>query len=206
VRTVLAACVVAGVVAAPVAVRAHEASASRHVVVQVERDAVVVLVGYQEGAGAAELALLSHAKQQGSQGVRALLHARAVASLTVRIDGRRASASSVETRVFVDPPGSDRLAIAVLATYALPAAARRVEIGVTGERTRITWVDRTACARSVTSRWRPTTWIQGVARLLLDLGGPCASPGSPASSSSPPPAIGSTTPTRRATASRRSSG
>jgi hypothetical protein len=208
-------------VATPVAAWGHSSGESRTVAAQVEAGHLVVVVGYQPASGGAALAMVAYAAKQpkgtGSLALRAILAARAVGPLAVQLDGARVEASSVESKLFFDPPGSTRLAIAVMLIYDLPPRATALEVGIDDEITRFSWVNHDACARTVESVWPPRSWVTGVAAFLLKVGGPdsgaspCASSpspspsGSPSSPPVPPGATGSSKTTTRPTAKRRSS-
>lgn len=119
-----AAGLLAALLAGPVAVSAHTFNESRTAALQIERDHAVLVVGYQPGSGGGTLGLVAHAaarpKAMRSQALRAILAARAMSAISVEIDGARAIPASIESRMFVDPPGSDRLAVAVMLIYDLP--------------------------------------------------------------------------------------
>jgi hypothetical protein len=183
------------------------------VVAQVDDDSVVLLVGYQPGTTAADVAMLAQASRTPerlqSRALRTLLQRRAIAPIGLRLDDVVIAPSAIETKVFVDPPGSDRIAVAVLVTYALPSRVGRVAIDVADEDTRVSWVDRTTCARA-SAAWQQRSWIRGMASVLLHVDGPCASrqvsPPVLPSSSPPRRATGSSIRIPSTTASRRSSG
>jgi hypothetical protein len=210
-----AAGLVAVLVASPVAATAHTFAEQRTVVAQVERDQLVVVVGYQPAAGAESLAAVGQAsvrpKGTKSQALRAILAARAVSPLTVSIDGTAVEPTSMRTKVFVDPPGSDRLAVAILLIYDLPAHEIALEVGIADASTEFSWVDRTSCQRTITTAWPARSWVTGVASFLLTVAAPdpgaepCASSSPPPPSSDSPPATASSTTNPRPTASRRSS-
>jgi hypothetical protein len=210
---VSAAVVVAGVVAAPVAAPAHQFPSTRWVVVQVDSDRITLLVGYQPGTTAADVAMLANVartpERLQSRALRSLMQSRAIAPIGLRIDDVAATPRSIETKIFVDPPGSDRLAVAVLVTYDLPPREAQVAIDLADDKARISWVDRTTCARAT---WKQRSWIRGMASVLLTVDGPCADrqvppPVLPSSSSSSRRrrAIASSTRTPSTTASRPSS-
>jgi hypothetical protein len=210
-----AAGLVAVAVAMPVAASAHTFPESRNVVAQVERDHLVVVIGYQPATGGTSLAALGQAamepKAAKSLALRAILAARAVSPLTITIDGTAAVAASTSVKVFVDPPGSDRLAIAILQIYDLPPRAVDVAIGIADPRTAFSWVNRDGCQRETSSVWPPRSWVSGVASFLLQVAGPdagvepCVATELPSPSLPSAPATASSTPATTPTAKHRRS-
>jgi hypothetical protein len=209
----VAAGVLAAAVATPVAASAHTFPETRTVVAQLEADTLVVLVGYQPGSGGEGVAMIAHAAEQpkglGSHVLRAVLAARAVSPIAISVDGVRLVPRTAASKLFVDPPGSDRLAVAVMLTYDLRPGEADLALGIADPRARVSWVNHGACARGSSEVWKPRSYVSGVASILLKLA-PCEPPSSPPGSSSsrprPQAATGSSTPTSPPTASRRSSG
>lgn len=133
------------VVAAPV--YAHYVPGERTVVVQAESSSVAVLVTYRPPAGVLGSLLAADANRvapaRRSELVRALLAIRALAPLTLTLDGKNLPLEGMQVKLTDDPPGTGRPAVAVLVTATLPPGAHRlaVDVGDSPEPTVTEWLD-----------------------------------------------------------------
>jgi len=166
----------------------------RTVVLQVERCEVVALVGYRAGTREASKELVtrvaSRPKSQAKDAMRDVLAARAMAPLTVGVDGTPLVPTSVRAKLGSEGAGG-RPMVVLLVTYALPATHGRVQtLGISSRdprNTRISWTDRGSGRVALADAPAQGRWFSGVASFLLSLlppsgGSPCA----PASSTSGP--------------------
>jgi len=167
-------------VCAPGAVLGHRAPGGRSVVAQVEPCQLVLLVAWFPPAGDEADALMTYATMgnlaaPGTRGaaadptarLRTLYAARALAPLSIRVDGQSMAATSLEVKLVHDPPSSTRVAAVVLVTFDLPPGGRGVEIAnADSHRTRFSWVDRSR-GRFVVPGMHAGKWSSGVASILL---------------------------------------
>lgn len=157
----------------------------RTVVVQVERDAVVVMVGYRPGNGAPTDGIVarvgSQPKSQRLDAMREVMASLAMQPLVVAIDGRPLVPTSVRAKLGVEP-GGGRPIVVVLVTYAIAPGT----LSVTSREprnTRISWQDRHSCRVDLDRAPTQDRWYTGVASFLLMVGPPCAPPRSGSSAS-----------------------
>ncbi len=133
--------------AAPAA--AHYVPGERIVVVQAEPASVAILVSYRPPSGIVASFLGADAAwaRPGRKAdfVRALLALRALAPLTLLLDGKPLPLGGMQVKLAEDPPGTGRPAVAVLVTAPLPGGAGHrviVDIAATREPTSTQWLDR----------------------------------------------------------------
>jgi hypothetical protein len=128
--------------------QAHMVPGERLVVVQAEPDAVAFLVSYRPPAGVVSDFLGADAawSRPGAKTafVKALLALRALAPLTIRLDGAPLPLAGMQIKLAEDPPGTGRPAVAVLVTAALPSGGHRlvVDVAAAREPTSTQWLDR----------------------------------------------------------------
>lgn len=153
---------------------AHFVPGERTVVVQAEPASVAVLVTYRPPAGVLGALLAADARRAGpsTRGamVRALLAIRALAPLTLRLDGANLPLDGMQIKLAEDPPGTGRPAVAVLVSARLPSGAHRLEVdvGQAGEPTVTEWLDH-AGGRITGFGPRPAgVPLEGRGRLVLD--------------------------------------
>jgi hypothetical protein len=102
--------------------------------------------------------------------LRLLYAVRALAPLSIRVDGQAVAATSLDLKLVKDPPTSTRVAAVLLVTYDLPPSTRSVEIAnADPHRTRFSWVDRSK-GRYALPGVAQDTWSSGVASILLQSG------------------------------------
>lgn len=144
----------------------------RTVVLQVERCEVVALVGYRAGTKESSNDLVarvaSRPKSQAKAALRDLLAARAMAPLTLGVDGVPLVPTSVRAKLGTDGPGG-RAMVVLLVTYALPPGKT---LGITSRdprNTRISWTDRDSGRIAIADAPVQGRWYPGVASFLLSL-------------------------------------
>lgn len=168
-RTAVAAVPIAlsiAVACAALPARAHGTNpARRSVAVQAEHDAAVLLVTWTVPSGDAGLAYTGLAAwgRHGEAARRALtteLAAKAIGPLEIRLDGIAVHPKDVKVKLAEDPPGSGRLAAAVLLTVPIDGGTHRLECSIRAapEITLITGIDR--------SRGRASIATPGITPLL----------------------------------------
>lgn len=129
---------------------AHFVPGERLVIVQAEPRSVAILVSYRPPSGIVSdfLGADSAWARPGRKAefVRALLALRALAPLTILLDGAPLPLGDMEIKLAEDPPGTGRAAVAVLVTAALPPGAHRlvVDVAAAREPTSTQWLDRAA--------------------------------------------------------------
>jgi hypothetical protein len=162
----------------------HTFPAARHVVVQVERCEVVLLVGYRPGSGEPTETILSRAasapKSHQLDALRDVLAAFAMAPLTISLDGNRLVPTDVRAKIGIEPGGA-RPMVVLLVTFAIPADGVFSVATRDPRSTRISWQDRGSERVTISEAPAPGTWHLGVASFLLSLSGPpggsvCAAP------------------------------
>jgi hypothetical protein len=150
------------------------------VVAQIEPCALALLVSWTPPSGDETDALLGQAmlgalRMPGSPvapadpdaRLRLLYTVRALAPLSIRVDGQPTAATSLDVKLVRDPPTSTRVAAVLLVTYDLPPATRSVEIAnADAHRTRFSWVDRSK-GRFALPGVAEDKWSSGVASILL---------------------------------------
>jgi hypothetical protein len=158
----------------------HRAPGGRSVVAQIEPCSLALLISWTPPSGDETDALLGQAmlgalRMPGSSGaaadpdarLRLLYTVRALAPLSIRVDGQPTAATSLDVKLVRDPPTSTRVAAVLLVTYDLPPATRSVEIAnADPHRTRFSWVDRSR-GRFALPGVAEETWSSGVASILL---------------------------------------
>ncbi|MEJ7597671.1 MAG: hypothetical protein WKG01_07165 [Kofleriaceae bacterium] len=144
----------------------------RTVVLQVERDEVVLLVGYRPGSGEPTQALLARAASQPKSLALKTLRSRmatdAMAPLALVLDGVTLVPTSVRSKLGTEPSGVRPMVI-VLVTYRVP---RGTELAVTSRdprTTRISWADRDSGRVAISEAPTQGKWFSGVASFLLQL-------------------------------------
>jgi hypothetical protein len=129
-------------VAAPA--RAHFFPGERAVVVQAEEESAAILVTYRPPSGAMRDALEVDARWSGlgRELVKAVLAERALAALSVRLDGARLVPEDVQVKLAEDAPG--RRVVVVLLSAKVGAGRHRMEVDVgdTAELSSTRWLDR----------------------------------------------------------------
>jgi hypothetical protein len=142
---------------------AHYFPGARDVVVQAEEGSVAMLVTYRPSSRTAVPA--------AARGLlKAMLAARAMATLKVALDGRPPEKGSLDVKLVEDPPGSGRPLLLVLMTAEVPPGARRLTVDVEEdlEPTSTRWLDRSG-GRVRSSGPRPAGEpFQGRGRLVVD--------------------------------------
>src|SRR5262249_36776382 len=119
----------------------------RTVVVQAEASSVAVLVTYRPPAGVLGGLLAADSRRvdpaRHSELVRALLAIRALAPLTLKLDGANLPLAGMQIKLTDEPPGTGRPAVAVLITAKIPPGAHRlaVDVGDSPEPTVTEWLD-----------------------------------------------------------------
>jgi hypothetical protein len=127
---------------------AHFVPGERLVVVQAEPRSVAILVSYRPSSGILSDFLGADAAWsrpgQKAAFVRALLALRALAPLTIRLDGAPLPLGDMAIKLAEDPPRTGRAAVAVLVTAALPPGEHRlvVDVAAAREPTSTQWLDR----------------------------------------------------------------
>jgi hypothetical protein len=158
----------------------HQVPGGRSVVAQVERCQLVLLVSWVPSAGAETDAIEAQARMgvgavPGSGGtaadpngrLRLLYASRALAPLSIQVDGESMAATSLDVKLVRDPPTSTRVAAVALVTFDLPPVTRSVEIrNRDSHRTRFSWVDRSG-GRFQAPGMAQEKWSSGVASILL---------------------------------------
>ena len=158
----------------------HRAPGGRSVVAQIEPCSLALLISWTPPSGDETDALLGQAmlgalRMPGSSGapadpdarLRLLYTVRALAPLSIRVDGEVVAARSLDVKLVRDPPTSTRVAAVLLVTYDLPPATRSVELtNADPHRSRFSWVDR-AKGRFELPGVAEGTWSGGVASILL---------------------------------------
>jgi hypothetical protein len=128
---------------------AHFVPGERLIVVQAEPRAVAILVSYRPPSGIISdfLGVDATWSRPGARAafVKALLALRALAPLTLRLDGAPLAPGTMQIKLAEDPPGTGRPAVAVLVTAALPAGPHQLTVDVAAARepTSTQWIDRT---------------------------------------------------------------
>jgi hypothetical protein len=153
-------------------VDAHVYPGERQVLVQAEPGGVAVLVTFRPPSGRFTdlLELDARFALGGTRLVKAVLAARALGVLELRLDGARLEPTAIEAKLVEDPPRSGRRVVAVLVSAAVPPGAHRLEIDVAApvEPTATVWVDRSG-GRIVDAGPRPAgVPFQDRGRLVLD--------------------------------------
>jgi hypothetical protein len=160
----------------------------RHVVAQVERCELVLLVGFRPGSGEPTEAILARAagapKSRALDTLRDVLGTAAMAPLGVSVDGKRLAPSSVRARVGVEPGGA-RPMVVLLVTYALPAGGSLAISTKDPRATRISWHDRDSGRVVISAAPAQGRWHTGVASFLLSLVPPSGGPACATTRSSP---------------------
>ena len=144
----------------------------RTVVLQVERDEVVLLVGYRPGSGEATEALLARAASQPKSLALATLRSRmatdAMAPLSLALDGVTLVPTSVRTKLGTEPSGV-RPMVVVLVTYRLARGTKLAVSSRDPRTTRISWTDRASGRVAIPEAPSQGKWFSGVASFLLPL-------------------------------------
>lgn len=150
----------------------HSMPPVRTVVLQVEGCEVALLVGYRAGNGEAEQTLLARAtsqpKSRGLVALRDALAQRALAPLTLTVDGKVLAPQSVQAKLGLEADGA-RAMVAVLVTYSLPAGAELSLATSDPRSTRISWADRESGRVEIAAAPAQGRWFAGVASFLLNL-------------------------------------
>ena len=127
---------------------AHFYPGERQVVVQAERDAVAILITLRPPSGifADALELDARFSHGGDRLIKAILAARALGALDIRLDGKPLSTSDVQTKLVEDPPGTRRRLVAVLISAPIPPGAHHLEVNIATpvEPTATLWLDRSS--------------------------------------------------------------
>jgi hypothetical protein len=150
----------------------HRFPQLRTVVIQVERDEVVLLVGYRPASGEATDALLARAvtapKSQALAGMRDRLATDAMAPLALTVDGTRLVPTRVRAKLGTEPGGA-RPMVVVLVTYVLPRGKALALSSRDPRTTRISWADRKSRRVEIAAAPTQGKWFSGVASFLLNL-------------------------------------
>jgi hypothetical protein len=151
----------------------------RTVVVQVESCEVVLLVGYRLGSGEAAEKLVARGaslpKSQALEAMRDVMAAQAMAPLTVAIDGKPLSPTSVRAKLSPEGDGT-RPMVVVLVSFPLPPGAE-LKISTKDPRTtRISWTDRDSHRVALEEAPAQGRWFTGPASFLLKLASPSGGP------------------------------
>ncbi len=150
----------------------HRFPQLRTVVIQVEQNEVVLLVGYRPGSGEATDALLVRAatapKSQALAGLRDRMATDAMAPLALTIDGKRLVPTRVRAKLGVEP-GGGRPLVVVLVTYVLPRGKTLALSSKDPRTTRISWADRKSGRVEIADAPTQGKWFSGVASFLLNL-------------------------------------
>ncbi len=170
----------------------HRLPEVRTIVLQVERCEVALLVGFQPATGKETDTILARVsgapKNLGLAALKAELTTRAMAPLSLSLDGKPLAPASAQAKIGVDPGGT-RPMVVVLVTYSLPEGRALTLSSRDGKSTRISWQDRESGRVVIPAAPAQHEWHDAVASFLLELSGPtgastCA-PRSPPSPSSP---------------------
>jgi hypothetical protein len=145
----------------------------RTIVVQIERDELVLLVGYRPGSGDATETIIARAasqpKPRALEVLRDTMEAYALAPIAVTVDGKLLAPASAHAKLDLSANS-----VVVLVTYKLPASGQLSVISHDPRSTRISWQDRDSCRVDLASAPAQDRWFTGVASFLLDLRRPCA--------------------------------
>jgi hypothetical protein len=165
----------------------HSFPSVRTVVVQVERCELAILVGYRPASGVATDAVVaqvaSYPKSRVIDALKGLLAARAMAPLTLTLDGKPLAPTSVQAKISLATTGA-RPTVVVLAIYPVPAGGGLAVTSAEPHRTRISWTDRDSGRVELDHAPGQARWFAGVASFLLSLRGlPGDSACAPSSSS-----------------------
>lgn len=150
----------------------HRFPPLRTVVIQVEQNEVVLLVGYRPGSGEATEAILARAvtapKSQALAGMRDRLAQDAMAPLVLTVDGAKLVPTKVRAKLGTEPGGA-RPMVVVLVTYALPRGKALALTSRDPRTTRISWADRKSRRIEIADAPTQGKWYSGVASFLLNL-------------------------------------
>ena len=149
----------AGLLLAAVA-SAHSYPARRSIAVQSEKNAVVVLAVWTAPAGEIAdvfeigAALRGRGRGKTKPALEAQLAAKALGPLAITLDGKALAADSIRTRLIEEPPRSGRRAIAVLLEAKIPEGEHEVSVnlGPTGDATRMNYIDKSLGAADAAGR------------------------------------------------------
>jgi hypothetical protein len=153
----------------------HSFPPVRTVVLQVEGCEIAVLVGYRPASGEATDTLLARIaaepKSHQLEAAKAAMAREALGPVSVTLDGKTLSPTSLRAKIGVDPGGT-RPMVVVLVTYAIPTAGTLSISSREPRTTRISWTDRASQRVDLEDAPGQAKWFTGVASFLLKLTGP----------------------------------